>query len=167
MHRILSYRSLMVVAAIALAPFALQGQAAATVTCKDGTTSTATGRGACSGHGGVDKSAAKATKSEAKSATKAAKAETKLAKADTKAVKADTKADAKATTKSAKSAEKATSKAVSPDVKESGKAAATTTAANTDPTNATAKCKDGTYSHAATHRGACSRHGGVAEWLKS
>jgi hypothetical protein len=55
---------------------------------------------------------------------------------------------------------------VSSDVKESGKAA-TATAANTDATNATAKCKDGTYSHAATHRGACSRHGGVAEWLKS
>jgi hypothetical protein len=35
------------------------------------------------------------------------------------------------------------------------------------PQGATAKCKDGTYSHAATHRGACSRHGGVAEWLKS
>lgn len=171
MHRILSYRSLVVAAAIALAPFALQGQAAATVTCKDGTTSTATGRGACSGHGGVNKSAAKATKSETKSATKAAKAETKVAKseakADTKAAKADTKADTKAATKSEKSAEKATSKAVSSDVRESGKSAATTTAANTDPTNATAKCKDGTYSHAATHRGACSRHGGVAEWLKS
>ena len=169
MHRILSYRSLMVAATIALAPFALQAQAAATVSCKDGTTSTATGRGACSGHGGVDKSAAKATKSEAKSTTKAAKAEAKEAKA--KEVKADTKADVKATTKSAKSAEKATSKAVSSDVKESGKSAtrtaAATTAANTDPTNATAKCKDGTYSHAATHRGACSRHGGVAEWLKS
>jgi hypothetical protein len=34
------------------------------------------------------------------------------------------------------------------------------------PENATAKCKDGTYSFAATHRGACSRHGGVAEWYK-
>ena len=26
-------------------------------------------------------------------------------------------------------------------------------------------CKDGTYSHAAHHQGACSRQGGVAEWL--
>jgi hypothetical protein len=26
-------------------------------------------------------------------------------------------------------------------------------------------CKDGTYSHAKGHSGACSRHGGVAEWL--
>lgn len=40
------------------------------------------------------------------------------------------------------------------------------TAANTDATGATAKCKDGTYSHAKTHSGACSRHGGVAEFLK-
>ncbi len=44
--------------------------------------------------------------------------------------------------------------------------AKTATAANTDATNATAKCKDGTYSHAATHSGACSGHGGVAQWLK-
>lgn len=163
MHRILSSRSLMVAAAIALAPFALQAQTAATITCKDGTTSTATGRGACSGHGGVDKSAAKAAKSEAKST---AKSTSKATKAEAREAKADTKADSKAATKSAKSAEKATSKAVSSDVKETGKSA-TRTASNSDPTNATAKCKDGTYSHAATHRGACSRHGGVAEWLKS
>jgi large subunit ribosomal protein L22e/Meckel syndrome type 1 protein len=47
-----------------------------------------------------------------------------------------------------------------------GKPAATTTAANdNNPAGATAQCKDGTYSHAKTHRGACSRHGGVAKWL--
>lgn len=34
------------------------------------------------------------------------------------------------------------------------------------PENATAKCKDGTYSYAKQHSGACSRHGGVAEWYK-
>jgi hypothetical protein len=170
MLRALSYRSLVLASAIALAPFALNAQATASVTCKDGTTSAATGRGACSGHGGVDKSA--------KASSKAAKADTKVAKADTKAdaktAKADTKSDVKASkaaAKESKAAEKATSKAVSSDVKETGKSAnataARTTAANTDPTNATAKCKDGTYSHAATHRGACSRHGGVSEWLKS
>lgn len=36
---------------------------------------------------------------------------------------------------------------------------------NTNPAGATAQCKDGTYSHAKTHRGACSHHGGVAKWL--
>jgi len=29
----------------------------------------------------------------------------------------------------------------------------------------TAKCKDGTMSHSKQHKGACSHHGGVAEWL--
>ena len=172
MHRTLSYRSLLVATAIALAPLALNAQATSAVTCKDGTTSTATGRGACSGHGGVDRSP-KSTKAT-KSSTKAAKAETKAAaKAETKAAakadKAETKAETKADqqqAKETKAVEKAARKSASSDVRQTSKVA-NATAANTDPTNATAKCKDGTYSHAATHRGACSRHGGVAEWLKS
>lgn len=36
---------------------------------------------------------------------------------------------------------------------------------NSNPAGATAQCKDGTYSHAKTHQGACSRHGGVAKWM--
>ncbi|MBA2684591.1 MAG: DUF3761 domain-containing protein, partial [Gemmatimonadaceae bacterium] len=38
---------------------------------------------------------------------------------------------------------------------------------NSDATGAVAKCKDGMYSHAAHRTGACSRHGGVAQWLVS
>jgi hypothetical protein len=34
-----------------------------------------------------------------------------------------------------------------------------------DPTGAIAQCKDGLYSHAKNHRGACGHHGGVATWL--
>lgn len=34
------------------------------------------------------------------------------------------------------------------------------------PPTATAKCKDGTFSLAKGHTGACSHHGGVAEWYK-
>ena len=34
------------------------------------------------------------------------------------------------------------------------------------PADATAKCKDGTYSHSKHHSGTCSHHGGVAEWYK-
>src|SRR3954470_20153365 len=68
MLRAFSYRSLVLATAIALAPFALNAQATASVTCKDGTTSAATGRGACSGHGGVDKSA-KASRKSAKADT--------------------------------------------------------------------------------------------------
>jgi len=157
MHRILSYRSLLVATAIALAPLAVNAQATAALTCKDGTTSTATGRGACSGHGGVDKSPKSA---------KSTKARAKVAKADAKADAKEAKQDSKATVKETKTAEKAATKSAKSDTKEAS-TVANATAANTDPTNATAKCKDGTYSHAATHRGACSRHGGVAEWLKS
>jgi len=36
---------------------------------------------------------------------------------------------------------------------------------DSNPAGATAQCKDGTYSHAKTHQGACSRHGGVAKWM--
>ena len=36
---------------------------------------------------------------------------------------------------------------------------------NNNPAGATAQCKDGSYSHAKSHQGACSRHGGVAKWL--
>lgn len=33
------------------------------------------------------------------------------------------------------------------------------------PSGATAQCRDGTYSFSLNHRGACSHHGGVGEWL--
>src|SRR5438045_7597708 len=33
------------------------------------------------------------------------------------------------------------------------------------PANATAQCKDGSYSTAKTERGACSAHGGVQTWF--
>lgn len=32
------------------------------------------------------------------------------------------------------------------------------------PKNATAECKDGTFSSAKTQQGACSKHGGVKTW---
>ena len=57
-----------------------QAKQAATVTCNDGTTSTATGKGACSSHGGVKKpdtksdTKASTTKSDAKTPAKPAPA---------------------------------------------------------------------------------------------
>lgn len=35
----------------------------------------------------------------------------------------------------------------------------------TIPAGATAQCGDGTYSFSQNHRGTCSHHGGVSEWL--
>jgi hypothetical protein len=101
--------------------------------CKDGTTSTATGRGACSGHGGVQK----AGKSAA--------------------------ASAPASTESASPAAAPAAPAAAPKAAPAAKSTATT--GNTDPTGATAKCKDGTYSKSKHHEGSCSHHGGVAEFL--
>ena len=36
----------------------------------------------------------------------------------------------------------------------------------TDSAGATGQCRDGTYTHATHHSGACSRHGGVAKWMQ-
>lgn len=117
-------------------------------TCKDGTTTATTGRGACSGHGGVQK-APKASKTAAAPAP--ATTET--------ASPAATPAPSTAAAKAAPAAASPASTKAAP----AGKAAATT--GNTDPTGATAKCKDGTYSKSKTHRGSCSHHGGVAEFM--
>lgn len=104
-----------------------------TVVCKDGTSS-ASGRGACSGHGGVGKAA--------------------------KHVKAAKPAKVVKHAKVAKTAKKAEPKKVSVMKSNAAKHAGTA-----GSTGATAKCKDGSYSHAKQHKGACSKHGGVAEWM--
>ena len=106
----------------------------ASITCKDGTTSTATGRGACSGHGGVQKASKTKPASVTTAASPAAPAYPAAAPAAAKSATAT-------------------------------KSAPTATTSNTDPTGATAKCKDGTYSKSKHHSGTCSSHGGVAEWL--
>lgn len=54
------------VAAALVLPALAFGQATATTICKDSTTSTVSGRGACSGHGGVDRAATKAARAAAK-----------------------------------------------------------------------------------------------------
>ena len=103
------------------------------------TTSAATGKGACSGHGGVQKAPAgtTSTTTPATAAPTAAGVSTPAAPAASPAAKSST----------------------------ATKSAPTATAGNTDPTGATAKCKDGTYSKSQHHSGTCSSHGGVAEWL--
>ena len=37
--------------------------------------------------------------------------------------------------------------------------------AGSAPPSAAARCRDGSYSYAKHHQGACSHHGGVAKWL--
>ncbi|SRR5690348_12907842 len=128
----------------AVAPLAAQAKGKTSSICKDGTTSTVAGRGACSSHGGVDTAATKA----AKASRKAAKAEVK----EERAVASKNQSRAAAATAAAQKAEK--------------KAAKAEERAAHDSVGATAQCKDGTYSHAASTQGACSRHGGVARTIK-
>lgn len=116
----------------------LQAQAAATI-CKDGTTSVSSGRGACSGHGGVNKKAMKAEK---------------------KAAKAEVKAAGKAGSPTPRASAKAKTRANDNSAVVSGSGAGE----DNNPAGAIARCKDGLYSHAKNRRGACSRHGGVASW---
>ncbi len=136
--------SLVLAILCAAAPLGAQGTAKGPAVCKDGTTSAAAGRGACSGHGGVDSAATKATNAS----RKAAKAEAKEARATA----SKNSSRAAAATATAQKAEK--------------KAAKAEERAAHDSVGATAQCKDGTFSHAASTQGACSRHGGVARTIK-
>jgi hypothetical protein len=143
--RILS--ALPIAIALAFVASPAKAQAAAKTTsqsvCKDGTTSATKGRGACSSHGGVDSLATAAAEKSAKAA-KARAAATKVSGDSTKAAAADSKA------------KRAESKATKAETK-----------AEHDSTGATAECKDGTYSHAKTTQGACSKHGGVLKTMKA
>jgi len=147
--------------------------AAEMVTCKDGTTAKA-GRGACGHHGGV----ARAEKSE----TSPRAVETKTERAAAVTCKDGTTAKpgrgacghhggiAKSEEPSG-TPPAATATPPTPSRRASAPAPAAPPAERTTPpkaaaaAGATAQCKDGSYSHAKTHRGACSHHGGVAQWL--
>jgi len=135
---------------LVLSSFAMQTAgaqaAAAPTTCKDGTTSSATGRGACSGHGGVQK--ATSSGSTGSSSASAATPPASSAPPSGTMVKSTAPTTSAPSTTAAKST-----------------AAPTKSTGNTDPTGATAKCKDGTYSKSTHHSGTCSKHGGVDQWL--
>ena len=133
------------IAAVAtLSAGSLQAQAAATI-CKDGTTSVSSGRGACSGHGGVNK--------------KATSHQKKIAKGEVKAAAKPTPAPA--STPTPRASARASVRANSNSAVVSGSGARE----DNNSSGAIARCKDGMYSHARNRRGACSRHGGVASWL--
>jgi uncharacterized protein DUF3761 len=155
----------------------------ATAQCKDGSYSTAKSKeGACSSHGGIQtwyadekdtvksdaKAAGKSTKDAAASAGKATASAGKVVGKGTK----DASASAgKATANAAGTAAKKTEEGAKTAGKATEHAASATANAvkpkpSDAPKDSTAKCKDGSYSTATQHKGACSGHGGVAEWYK-
>ena len=157
-----SLRSLLAVAGLLVISASTLSAQAGSVACMDGSRS-AGGRGACSGHGGIQTAARKKdAKADAKAAKAEAKVDAKVAKSDVKtgakAAKKDAKADAKAAKAAAKADAKADAKVAKADARDDEKA-------DRDAHGATAECKDHTYSHAKSHQGACSRHGGVARFF--
>lgn len=149
------YLMSLLAAPLMVAALALPAYADSTpTTCKDGSTSDVTGRGACSGHGGV----LKIKKMKVKETAAATPAASMPAAATAPAAAATTVA-------AAPTAKASTMTKAAPEAKASESKAPTMAASSTDPVGATAKCKDGSYSHSKHHGGSCSNHGGVADWL--
>jgi hypothetical protein len=110
------------------------GGVAKMVGCKDGTTSVS-GRGACSHHGGVGKETERAERAERAEPAHETRPSSRVEPPRTEAPRSE-----------APSSERVEG-------------------VDRNSAGATARCKDGEYSHALHHTGACSRHGGVATWL--
>lgn len=130
-------------------------------TCNDGTTSASVGKGACSGHGGVKSKTTKTTTTKTSTTKTTASTKKPATKSETKTTKPVARQQS-GETKVAKPATKSDTKTT----KTAPKPPTTASASDKDAKDATATCKDGTYSHAATHQGACSGHGGVLKFLK-
>ena len=162
-----------------LSAFGLQAaraQATATNICKDGTTTASTGRGACSGHGGVDKTATKAAQAPANS--KASTTPVTCTDGTTSkpgrgacshhggVAGATARTSARVTSPVAPAQVPRQASARTPnEAKSEVSRAGSGGGEDNNPSGAIAQCKDGMYSHAKQRRGACSRHGGVAKWL--
>jgi hypothetical protein len=188
-NRILAAIAATLISAMAAA-VSLQAQAAASI-CKDGTTSVSTGRGACSGHGGVDRKAVSHQKKVVKRETKAAKAVTRTTagtQVTTICMDGTTTSSsgrgtcsghggargAEATSATTGAAIPAPRTAAAPRASSRARVRANANSAvvrgsgaadDNNPVGAIAQCKDGLYSHAVNRRGACGHHGGVATWM--
>jgi hypothetical protein len=92
-----------------------------------------------------------------------AKKEAHKAGDDAKDAAKKTGAAAKHAGKATAHASKSAAKTVAKDSKETGKAIKGEVTG--DHSKATAKCADGTFWYSAEHAGACSGHGGVANWM--
>jgi len=192
----------LVLGVASLVPDRASHAAATIVTCKDGTTATG-GRGACHGHGGVDKTAGSTKEPKAAAGTTTQRAGVQTQEAAGEVICTDGTSWPKAgrgacrghggvlkpggapapppmpraatAPSSYPGAHSATPPLVHSAPVQTRPPAATATAtasaptkakrASDDPTGANARCKDGMYWHGTQHRGSCSRHGGVAEWL--
>lgn len=117
-----------------------QAQRTTLTPCKDGTNSTVVGRGACSGHGGVDARKLEAQRVEAQKRADIERARAK--KAAVKTERADARTEAKVEHKEVRKEEHKAEKA---EVK-------------------MVKCTDGSMSKGG--RGACSHHGGIAKVVR-
>lgn len=184
-------RRLLYATPLAIALLVAPRAGAQATTCTDGSTTSATGRGACSGHGGINKAATravtKAQKKEVKAEQKAAVKEAKatgdqVACADgsmsaagrgacshhggVRVAGAATVPTAHESTLPASVPANAPARHESRAEPHAAAAVASGHADDNDPTGAIAECKDGLYSHATNRRGACSRHHGVAKWLQ-
>ncbi len=180
-------------AAIVLSPIALTAQAPAGATgqCKDGSyTTAASKRGACRGHQGVANwfadsgaTAAKSTKTTTAKSKAPASAPAVAPAAASKSAPSGATGQCKDgtfTTAASKrgacrghqgvatwyadaSAPMAT-KSTKTTAPSSAPAAAPSTASKSAPSGATGQCKDGSFTTAASKRGACRGHQGVATW---
>ena len=133
------------------------GAKVANVTCKDGTTGTV-GRGACARHGGVAAVAAPGP-AAARAAATASANPGGVAPVPTPQATAVVPAGP-----GHRAVAVAPGGVATPSARPVGSASGTAVG-DANPAGATAQCKDGTYSHAKGHRGACSRHGGVTKFL--
>jgi hypothetical protein len=184
------FSTLTAAAIAALSATSLNGQAVATI-CKDGTTSISSGRGACSGHGGVNRKAVSHQKKIVKGETRAAKAVAKRTPgAQVTTICADGSTSnstgrgtcsghggakgAEVTSRVTRAPIPAPATAVPPRASANARTRASASSAvvrgsgsadDNNPVGAIARCRDGLYSHAQNRRGACGHHGGVASWL--
>ncbi len=125
----------------------LHAQSATVALCKDGKTSTYTGRGACSSHGGLARLVVRYQGTVVRrEATVASVAERRAAAARA----------AEVPQPSVRAVERANANSA---VRRS------VAINNTNSRGAIALCQDGLYSHAARRRDACLHHDGVARWM--
>lgn len=146
-------------------------------TCKDGTSSAASGRGACSGHGGVDAKATARSKKADRAARGGPIVYAPKAGASVTCGDGTTSAGGRGACSHHGGIASATATAPAPAPVAPASPSRTpppmsaprsTQAAprmGQTPAGATAQCRDGTFSYSKNRRGTCSHHGGVATWM--